>query len=384
MKAGIFFLIAATALFSSLSPVAATEASNDQILVTVQNKVTLKGTCANIELSYKILPRYRQTPGWIRFNLRPTPGFDEEVSHSYRWINYNIDMNSGTWKFNNVDFFGNVSLNFCKNDGFDGEAKRTGIKKSGLYYVTAYPVFVTNPSSIKGDSSFLTIPIKINVKSSIICLKGNQTKKVSGFNPTCPKGYREATITTAESPAPLPKPTPSPTKTYVIPKDFNGETCFPYKTKSYFGGSDAGVIIRVPETPYDYRAAVRSKGLEFSVSFNSESSPPAECLTDSWFWSERLRLERSVVRPSNAERPNPDWVGTYLDYPASGSETYSVETSTPDICEVSKNAARTAFSNENFAVIIGKQAGYCKLTVRLQPTNWYKASENYVYYVIRN
>lgn len=191
MIARFFILIVTSLLLSIHFPAVAKEASNNQISVTVQDQVTLKGSCTSLKLSYKILPRYRQTPGWIKFNLRPTQEFDEEVSHSYHFFNYNIDMNSGIWKFNNADFFGNVGLNFCKNDGFDEEAKRTGLKKSGLYYVTAYPVFVTNPSSVKGDSSFLTIPIKVNVISSINCLKGNLTKKVSGSNPKCPKGYKE-------------------------------------------------------------------------------------------------------------------------------------------------------------------------------------------------
>jgi hypothetical protein len=41
------------------------------------------------------------------------------------------------------------------------------------------------------ESSFITTLIKSVPKSTIICLKGKTTKKVTAVNPKCPVGYRK-------------------------------------------------------------------------------------------------------------------------------------------------------------------------------------------------
>lgn len=187
--ASLFFVIA---LSLNLAPATAKESSNNHLLIGVQDSVTLKGECSNIRVTYKIQPSFRQTPGWIRFNLKPTSQFDEQVIYSYEFLNYNIDLNTGEWRFVNVDYFGNVNMKFCKSDGLAyGESKRKGVTKTGRYYLTAYSGFVTNPNSVKGESSFLSVPIKVTVIDSISCQKGNQRKKVTGSNPKCPRGFKE-------------------------------------------------------------------------------------------------------------------------------------------------------------------------------------------------
>ena len=171
-------------------------ANNNYFVITTPTSIKLTGKCVKFSVNYKIMPNYREFPAVIRIGLSKSANFSEIIEgekFAFNTLYYNIDLSDYTWVNQNVDFLGEVNLEFCPQDGqSETGLSIIGLTKPGNYYVFAYANFNTTgerPTSF--DTSWLTTSIKITGNSTITCKKGNITKKVTSSNPKCPAGFKK-------------------------------------------------------------------------------------------------------------------------------------------------------------------------------------------------
>jgi hypothetical protein len=62
--------------------------------------------------------------------------------------------------------------------------------KSGNCAITATQAGTTTLAPISATATVMIAGSTTPTKKTITCVKGNKTKKISGINPKCPKGYK--------------------------------------------------------------------------------------------------------------------------------------------------------------------------------------------------
>lgn len=172
-------------------------ARNEQIVITTPTSIRITGNCVSFDVSYKIMPNYREIPGFVRLGLSKDPNFTafgDGATFAYNFLYYNVDLLDVTWVDQNVDFLGEVRLEFCPNDReSETGASLIGLTSPGTYFVWAYSSFNTEniPRPDRLDSTWLSTSIKITGNLTITCKKGKVTKKVTSLNPKCPAGFKK-------------------------------------------------------------------------------------------------------------------------------------------------------------------------------------------------